>query len=95
MLGIYQNLNSWRSLLLVLALACVSLSTGATQALGLPQLTPPLTDQVKLGQKLFFDARLSADGTISCASCHQPAKAFSDGRSVAQGIGNPPIFEAA
>jgi cytochrome c peroxidase len=86
MSGIYQNLNSWRRSLILLALACVSLSTGAVETLGLPKLTPPPADRVKLGQKLFFDARLSVNGTISCASCHQPGKAFSDGRSVAQGV---------
>jgi cytochrome c peroxidase len=39
-----------------------------------------------LGQKLFFDKRLSANGEIACATCHDPAKAFSDGRKVGQGI---------
>jgi cytochrome c peroxidase len=34
----------------------------------------------RLGKKLFFDTRLSADGKISCGSCHEPDKAFSDGR---------------
>lgn len=31
-----------------------------------------------LGKKLFFDTRLSEDGTLSCASCHQPSKAMAD-----------------
>jgi cytochrome c peroxidase len=35
---------------------------------------------------LFFDKRLSADGTINCAICHDPHKAFSDGLAVAKGI---------
>jgi cytochrome c peroxidase len=34
----------------------------------------------RLGQWLFFDKRLSAGGTVSCASCHQPERAFSDGK---------------
>lgn len=38
-----------------------------------------------LGKRLFFDARLSADGKTHCASCHQPEKAFSDGIRVSQG----------
>jgi len=38
-----------------------------------------------LGAKLFLDVRLSGDGTRSCASCHDPARAFSDGR--ARGLG--------
>lgn len=33
-----------------------------------------------LGERLFFDARLSATGAMSCASCHDPARAWSDGR---------------
>jgi cytochrome c peroxidase len=43
------------------------------------------TPEVALGRKLFFDTRLSADGRRSCASCHDPARRFSDGRPVAQG----------
>jgi cytochrome c peroxidase len=42
--------------------------------------------RVALGQKLFFDARLSGDGTVACATCHDPARAFTDGRPVAIGI---------
>ncbi|MGL4651653.1 MAG: cytochrome-c peroxidase, partial [Caldilineaceae bacterium] len=40
-----------------------------------------------LGRTLFFDARLSASGTVSCASCHLPEKFFTDGRPLAQGEG--------
>jgi cytochrome c peroxidase len=46
----------------------------------------PPAETVALGKKLFFDTQLSADGSLSCASCHDPAKAFSDGRAVAHGI---------
>ena len=47
----------------------------------------PMTDAaVELGRRLFFDPRLSATGTMSCASCHDPALAFTDGRTVAIGI---------
>jgi cytochrome c peroxidase len=38
-----------------------------------------------LGQRLFFDARLSGDGTMSCATCHLPARAWTDGRERAMG----------
>lgn len=41
---------------------------------------------IELGRTLFFDVRLSQDGTVSCAFCHQPEKGFTDGKSVAQGI---------
>nr|WP_312475237.1 cytochrome c peroxidase [Achromobacter ruhlandii] len=40
---------------------------------------------VALGQMLFFDARLSRKGQISCASCHQPQRAFTDGLPLAVG----------
>ncbi len=43
--------------------------------------------RVALGRKLFFDTRLSGDGSLSCASCHEPRKRFSDGRAVAVGRG--------
>jgi len=39
-----------------------------------------------LGQKLFFDTRLSANGEVSCASCHQPDRYFTDGLGQARGI---------
>lgn len=48
---------------------------------------PMKAPKVELGRKLFFDQRLSADGTVSCASCHDPQRAFTDGRRVAEGIG--------
>lgn len=47
-----------------------------------PNAPAPLVD---LGKALFFDSRLSADNKTSCSSCHQPQKAFQDGRTVAVG----------
>ena len=41
-----------------------------------------------LGKQLFFDARLSVNGKVACASCHQAALLFQDGRPLAQGIGS-------
>ena len=41
--------------------------------------------KVELGRRLFFDPRLSITGQYSCASCHDPARAFSDGRARAIG----------
>jgi cytochrome c peroxidase len=40
-----------------------------------------------LGQKLFFDKRLSANGEVSCASCHQPQNFFTDQRARGVGLG--------
>ena len=44
--------------------------------LGLPALAPPPAAQVVLGEALFFDRRLSANGTLSCAMCHLPEQGF-------------------
>jgi len=41
---------------------------------------PPSPALVRLGRRLFFDTRLSGPGTRSCAFCHDPARAFTDGR---------------
>lgn len=47
----------------------------------------PVTDaKVDLGKKLYFDKRLSADGTISCATCHDPKKGWTDQAKVSTGI---------
>jgi cytochrome c peroxidase len=40
-----------------------------------------------LGERLFFDARLSANGRVSCATCHDPARDFQDGVALAKGVG--------
>lgn len=52
-----------------------------------------------LGARLFADLRLSGDGQIACATCHQPDRAFTDGRTTAQGMGrgarNTPAIAAA
>ena len=40
---------------------------------------------VLLGQTLFFDGALSADGETSCASCHRPDRAYADGLTHAKG----------
>jgi cytochrome c peroxidase len=42
---------------------------------------------VQLGHKLFFDARLSSNGKVSCATCHVPRKDFQDGTALASGVG--------
>lgn len=47
----------------------------------------PLTrEKSQLGRILFFDQRLSADGTFACSTCHQPAHAFTDSRPRAIGV---------
>lgn len=48
----------------------------ADATLGLPPLPSPPAAQAALGRQLFFDRRLSANGTLSCAMCHVPEQAF-------------------
>ena len=56
--------------------------------LPVPQVPPdnPMTEEkVQLGRRLFYDTRLSGNGTYACSSCHQQARAFTDGRAQAVG----------
>lgn len=80
-------------LVMVLVTGCASLiaERNGNALLGLPN--PPLPPdnpqthrKIELGKALFHDTRFSADGRIGCASCHQPTRAFTDGRAVAKGL---------
>lgn len=52
-----------------------------------PADNPSSPEKIALGTRLFFETRLSGDGTLSCASCHKlTSKAGGDGRPTAQGI---------
>jgi len=53
-----------------------------------PADNPMTLTKIELGRQLFHDPRLSGDGTVSCASCHRPELAYTDGRSRAVGIRN-------
>lgn len=52
----------------------------------LPRDNPLLTERVELGKALFHDKSLSKNGTVSCASCHDSRKAFTDGLPVSTGV---------
>lgn len=51
-----------------------------------PADNPMTVEKVELGRQLYFDRRLSADGTVSCATCHDPAKGWTDNQPVSTGI---------
>src|SRR4051794_32234828 len=60
----------------------------------LPALPPDPSNKVAdderavaLGQQLFFDTQLSANGKVACASCHLPEQGFQDGKPLGQGVG--------
>ena len=59
--------------------------------LGLPPVpipadNPPTAETIALGRRLYYDTQLSADDTVACANCHNPALAFTDGRPVSLGV---------
>lgn len=52
----------------------------------LPPDNPPTIAKLRLGKRLYFDKRLSKDGSVSCATCHDPAHGFSDPERFSTGI---------
>jgi hypothetical protein len=63
----------------------VGLPADATRE-AIPLDNPQTPEKIALGEKLFFDGRLSADGTVACSICHDPAHAFTDGRPTSIGV---------
>jgi cytochrome c peroxidase len=63
----------------------VGVPVEATRAAA-PADNPRTPEKIALGEKLFFDGRLSVDGTVACSTCHNPARAFTDGRPVSVGV---------
>lgn len=51
-----------------------------------PPDNPMSREKVELGRHLFYDKRLSSDSSMSCATCHQQEKAFTDGKARSEGI---------
>jgi cytochrome c peroxidase len=51
-----------------------------------PKENPTTSDKAALGKLLFFDKRLSKDGSLACANCHDPRKAFTDQLRTSRGI---------
>lgn len=47
---------------------------------------PQTPEKIELGKQLYFDKRLSVDDTVSCASCHDPKKGWSNGEATAEGV---------
>jgi cytochrome c peroxidase len=64
----------------------LGLSAGAAQVVGLEE-NPLTRAKIELGRQLYFDPRLSADGKVSCASCHDPEEGFARHSAFGVGIG--------
>lgn len=54
--------------------------------LTIPEDNPQTAEKIALGKQLYFDPRLSRDSTVSCASCHDPKKGWSNGEQFATGV---------
>ena len=70
----------------MLLLAAIAIPLGLDLYLPAPEENPLTAEKIELGRRLFFDRRLSRDGSIACASCHDPERAYSDRREVAVGV---------
>jgi cytochrome c peroxidase len=57
-----------------------------TPKIYVPAANPITKGKYELGRQLYFDPRVSLNGTVSCATCHNPAKGWTDGMSVSIGI---------
>lgn len=105
-----------RGFLFALSVLCLSSCGGSkptgtpvviSSPLGLPPLdipadNPPTPETIALGKELYFSRVLSVDGTLSCATCHDPENGFADPRRVSIGVhgksgsrNSPTILNAA
>ena len=78
-----------------------------TPPLGLPPVpvpadNPPTAETIALGRRLYYETKLSKDGTLSCATCHHPDHGFADGKQFSAGMGGalggrnaPTVYNAA
>ncbi|MBK5290404.1 MAG: c-type cytochrome [Acidobacteriia bacterium] len=71
---------------MMLLLAAITIPLGLDLYLPAPEDNPLTTEKISLGRRLFFDRRLSRDQSISCASCHDPERAFSEPKAVSVGV---------
>src|SRR5688572_14319360 len=74
-------------MLLRLFILLITIPLGLDLYLPVPESNPITSEKVALGRQLFFDRRLSRDGTIACATCHNPNRAFSTPAPTAIGVG--------
>lgn len=73
-------------LLIIVSVAGILLHSCSGSSKAKPTELSLEEQQIALGKKLFFDKRLSSDNTISCASCHIPEKAFTNGLQFGVGV---------
>ena len=74
----------------IAAAAVLLIPAGLDLYMPVPESNPLAAETIARGRDLFGDRRLSRDGSRACASCHNPARAFSDSRAIAVGVFNRP-----
>lgn len=67
----------------MLLLLAITIPLGLDLYLPVPEANPLTAEKIELGRRLFFERRLSRDGSVACATCHDPKRAYSDARPVA------------
>lgn len=72
----------------IAAAVVLAIPVGLDLYMPVPESNPLRVDIIARGRDLFRDRRLSRDGSRACASCHNPARAFSDSRAIAVGVFN-------
>jgi len=97
----YQKGKRFQWVVLLLAIASIALFwtiRGFRKPIS-TQVTVLSTNEIaskeELGRRLFFDKRLSKDASISCADCHHPELAFTDGKMKSIGVGGREAFRNA
>lgn len=71
---------------MILLLAAITIPLGLDLYMPVPGNNPLTAEKIEQGRRLFFDRRLSRDGSVSCSSCHDPQRAYSDGRTLPVGV---------
>jgi cytochrome c peroxidase len=72
--------------MLLLLAAAVTIPLGLDRYLPVPEDNSLTEERVERGRRLFFDRRLSRDGSVACSSCHDPKRAYADDRAIAVGV---------
>jgi len=62
--------------MLLLLAAAETIPLGLDLYLPVPEENPLTAEKIELGRRLFFDRRLSRDGSVACASCHDPERGY-------------------
>lgn len=80
--------------LFAIGAACAALASdnGLPGLAPLPKAPAQNKELAELGRRLFFETRLSGDGSISCASCHDPSTAWSDALPLSEGYPGTKYF---